>query len=1334
MAKKNIGAYITLDGEKEFRTATSACNKSVGTLRSEMKLVEAQTEGNANTLDALKKKHDVLSRTLDEHVKKEETIKKGLKNSEEQYEKVGNKLAEYKSKLQQAKSALEELEKSSDTTEEALKEQQEQVEGLEKIVSKGEETYQRAGNRVNDWKKQLNNAEAQTIRATKALNENDTYLKEAEKSWDRCAKSIDEFGNKADDTVEKLTEIRTILKANITNTAVEIGKDAFTSAIQGTLELEEAQNRLQASTGATAEETKAYKEEMQEVYSAGYGDSIRDVADTMALVKQYTNETDPSKLKEMTESAMALDETFGIDLSDSIRGADALMDNMGLTAEQAFDYIAKGAQNGLDKSGELTDNLAEYSQLWGQAGFSAEEMFSILQNGLDSGAYNLDKVNDFVKEFGNSLADGRIEKNINSFSGNTKILFEQWKNGEASTKQVFQSVISDLANMENKQQALTIASNTWSALGEDNAMKVITSLNKANNAYKDVSGTMQEIKSIQYDSVAKQWKTLGRTFQIDVMTPMLEKFLPTAKKGMEVLKDNIGAVTVLAKAAAPVIAGMFVVKKGNELVKLLDDTQKGIKDGIKWLGAHTVAKTAATAAENASTAATTANTAATAAGTAATTANTAATGAATAAQGAFNAVLSANPIALVVLGIAATTTAVAALSSGLREAKEETSELAKEADKNIEKLKETSNALEETTDSAKDSVQTVEAQKKVADGLIAKLYSLESQTGKTKGEIAQMNAITSRLNTMFPELSLSVDENTGELNRNEEQVRRSADAALELAKASAVQEKMIEISEKLVDADIARYEAEQNLADIDNELKKLEQDRQNLLNGNYETVEKGTEKQIKFNGELTDYYTALSDVSEAEAELKERQKEQTEALGELNEKCNEVNDKYQSAYEYMQKNTEEAERNTQATDDNTAAKQANADAETEKQEASKASIEQAGEELAAYQGLSAAQQQLATDVTNSVLTMQESVQSALSSQMDMFEAFDGGVEISTQQLLSNMQSQVDGVTQWEQNLSTLANKGINEGILQKLAEMGPQGSGYVAAFASMTDEELAKANELWSQSVDIKGMTDQWGQQLLESGAANIAGGMENLAPIMQQSGANTVAGLVKGMQDAQAAAEAQGHDLGVKVIESVNNGLDVRSPSAKTTRSGIYVDQGLANGMNLGKATVMIASTGVAMTIINQLNSMLTVTQFANIGTRIPEGLALGIQQGKSQVIYAITEATGAAIRAANEKLEIHSPSHVFRRMGNNTMDSYGMGVKDRAESVKSSVMESLNFSDINGKIDTKAGRAGIKEQNIFRDTILEGMSKMKLVAYIGNREVTRTLSDLGVMFHARV
>lgn len=73
--------------------------------------------------------------------------------------------------------------------------------------------------------------------------------------------------------------------------------------------------------------------------------------------------------------------------------------------------------------------------------------------------------------------------------------------------------------------------------------------------------------------------------------------------------------------------------------------------------------------------------------------------------------------------------------------------------------------------------------------------------------------------------------------------------------------------------------------------------------------------------------------------------------------------------------------------------------------------------------------------------MQENVQSALKSQMDMFEEFDAGTQISTENLLANMQSQIDGATAWEQNLSALADRGINQGILQKLSEMGPQGPG-----------------------------------------------------------------------------------------------------------------------------------------------------------------------------------------------------------------------------------------------------------------------------------------------------
>lgn len=1331
-SQKKIGAYITLDGEKEFRAATTACNKSLATMKSEMKLVEAQTAGSANSLETLQKKHEVLSRTLEEQEQKEKAVSAGLKHAQEDYERVGSELENYRKKLEQARSTLDDMKRSSETTEEALNDQSEQVEQLESIVSKGEQTYQRAGNRVNDWQKQLNNAEAQTIRATKALNENAAYMKEAESATDGYAKSIDGFGNKVDDTADKLTSFGTILKTNLTNTAIDIGKETFTSAVQGTLELEDAQKKLQASTGATTQATKEYSSEMQDLYSAGYGDSISGVADAMALVKQYTNETDPSKIKELAENGMALEDTFGMDLSESIRGADALMENMGLTAEEAFDYIVKGAQNGLDKSGELTDNLSEYSQLWAQAGFSAEEMFTILQNGLDSGAYNLDKVNDYVKEFGVSLSDGRIEENLGAFSTDTQELFYQWKAGEATTKQVFQSVISDLANMENQQQALTIASNTWSALGEDNAMKVITSLNNVNNTYKNVQGTMEEVKNIRYDSMANQWKSLGRTFQTDVMSPMLQEFLPAAKSGLEFLTDNIDGIAMAAKVATPIVAGMFVVKKGNEITKLLQDTQKNIKGVITWVTAHTAAKTAETAAETANTAAQGANIAATTAGTAATTAHSVVTTAATAAQTAFNAALMANPAGVVLVGLTALVGVIAVFSGSVEEATTKTDELAEATDSSIEKLDAATQSLEDSTQGWTDALSSLKAQEGVADNLVTELYDLEAQSGKTDEQIGRMNTIVGELNSMFPDLSLSIDENTGALSANEQQTRRSIDAALEMSKASAAQEKMADIAEDLAEADMAKYEAEQNLDDIGNRLKALDSERTRITEESTKATEKGTEAYVTYNGEMMNAQDALMRISEEESTLTDKQEEQQEALDGIVTKYDEANEKYQSAYEYMQGLTDGTTANTEATNQNTEAVVANAGAIAAKAGAAAAGIETVNNEAFAYQNLSETQQQLAVDVTNGVLTMQENVQSALESQMNMFEEFDGGVQLSTDQLLSNMQSQIDGVTAWEQNLSTLADRGINQGLLQKLAEMGPEGAGYVQTFASMTDDELSKANDLWNQSVDIKGMTNDWGQQLLESGAANIAGGINNLTPILQASGANTVAGLVQGMQQAQATAEAQGNDLGVKVVESVNSGLGVQSPSKKTLQSGMYTVQGLANGMTIGRVTAMIAAMGVATSVITQINSQLTESRFVSSGLNVSQGLASGIRAGKSEVISAASEVASAAIQAANNKLEIHSPSHVFRRMGTNTMDSYALGVKDRKASVEKTVRGAVDFSDIRGTMGNYGASASRNEQRILAGMITEAMKSVKFAVYLGDKEVTRALSGLKVVFSA--
>lgn len=1359
MAKNKIGAYITLDGEKEFRSAVTDCNKSISTMRSEMKLVEAQTAGNANTLDTLRKKNEVLTKIVDEHSEKEEALKRGLSNAERAYNKAGNELEEYKQKLLQAKSALEEMQESSSTSEEELTRQKDTVQHLSKIVEKGEETYRKAGNRVQDWQKQLNNAEAQTIKATRALNENAAYMKEAEEATDGCAKSINAFGKEADNLADEITSTGKIIKENLTNTVVdgtkELGKDLFSNAVQGTLELQDAQKQLQASTGATARETKEYASEMQSLYREGYGDSIRDTANAMALVKQYTNETDPEKIRELAENGIALEDVFDIQLSESIRAADALIENMGVTGEEAFDLMAKGAQNGLNKSDELADNITEYSSLWGQAGFSAQEMFAILENGLNSGAYNLDKVNDYVKEFGISLSDGRIEKNINAFSENTKTLFGQWKNGEATTKQVFQSVIADLANMENQQQALTIASNTWSSLGEDNAMKVITSLNDVNNSYKNVHGTMEKVKDIKYDSVTAQWKTLGRTFQTDVMQPVLVKFLPTAQKGMKVLADNIEVIVPVATTAGAAIGTIFVVNKSKKFISEVKETGKTLSELGKTILEVIGIKTAETVADTASATAKSAQTVATTAQAAATTAQAVATTEATVAQTGLNTAMAANPVGLVVAGVTALVGVTALLASNVEESKTKTEELRDEAEKLQEKVETTEKELEESTGNMKASISEVAASGDVANGLVKELEGLASQSKRTSEEQTRMQSIVMQLNTMFPEMSLAVDEVTGKLNMSSEEMQSYIDSAIEMQKIQVIQEKMAESVEKLVDAQIAEAEAGQKVKDVNEKIKAIDEKRTEVneliekQNKEAQEAQEEYSKALQEGAENTDaLYSATQNQAEAMVEYNGKTMTASEALQQMaidEEELTGIKEEYaktqESANEAVEKANESMAPYTEylngmadATDRGTDSLARNTEEKQKAGEQAQASIEIAGQEVEAYNTLSVTQQEMAVNVTNAVLSMKESVESALDSQMDMFEKFDGGVQISTEQLLSNMQSQVDGVTSWEQNLSSLADKGINQGILQKLAEMGPQGSGYVTAFNNMTTEEIAKANSLWDQSVDIKGMTNEWGQQLLESGAANIAGGMENLTPIMQASGANTVLGLVQGMQSAQNQSAAAGKDLGVKTIDSVNEGLGVHSPSTKTTESGKYIDEGLANGMNQGVNIVVQATVRVAEAILSTTRSQFAEYKFVSYGRNVPAGLARGILQGRSEVIRASQEVARAAIRAANDELEIRSPSRVFMRMGENTMGAYALGVKNKGEHARKAVSDTLNFRNMEGKISGKNGTMNYREDKELISMLANAMKQVRITAYLGRREITRGLSDLGVVFNAEI
>ena len=295
----------------------------------------------------------------------------------------------------------------------------------------------------------------------------------------------------------------------LTAPIVAAGAAAFGTAAN----YEQATARIRSALGLTADEAERLGDVGEGIYENGFGSSLDAVDDALITVRQNLGELSDADLTYVTQAALTLSDTLGMDVGESVRGVDALVSGFGLSATEAMDLFTAGAQNGLNYSDELGDNLAEYGPRFAQMGFSASEYFSILQAGADNGAYSLDKVNDFLNEFQTSLSDGRMDEQIGRFSESTQQLFQSWKEGGATGQQVFEAVMGELAQMPDGYEKANVASALWSSLGEDNAMGMISSLAGVEDSYGDVAGAAQEAADTASDSFAGKAQSAMRELQ-----------------------------------------------------------------------------------------------------------------------------------------------------------------------------------------------------------------------------------------------------------------------------------------------------------------------------------------------------------------------------------------------------------------------------------------------------------------------------------------------------------------------------------------------------------------------------------------------------------------------------------------------------------------------------------------------------------------------------------------------------------------------------------------------------------------------------------------------------
>lgn len=345
--------------------------------------------------------------------------------------------------------------------------------------------------------------------------------------------------------------------------AVAVG----TKAVSGAVDFDKAMNQFSASTGVARQDLSEYEGTLKSIYANNYGDSFEDIADAMATVKQQMGSLGTQEgFQEIVEDAFLLRDTFGYDVSESVRAANALMNQFGIDGDRAMNLIATGAQNGLDYSGELLDSISEYSVQFAKVGLDAEDMFAIMQKGADTGAFNLDKVGDAIKEMSIRVVDGS-ETTAEGFAAiglDADVMSAKFAAGGESAKEAFNETIAALASMEDplaqSQAGVALFGSMWEDLGPD----VVTALADIESSTYDTSEALEGMRNIKYDDLGSMLEGLGRTLEtlllplgeqlIPLIQQVIEEIMPVLEENLPMITESIGS---LVTAFMPIVESLL---------------------------------------------------------------------------------------------------------------------------------------------------------------------------------------------------------------------------------------------------------------------------------------------------------------------------------------------------------------------------------------------------------------------------------------------------------------------------------------------------------------------------------------------------------------------------------------------------------------------------------------------------------------------------------------------------------------------------------------------------------------------------------------------------------
>lgn len=544
-----------------------------------------------------------------------------------------------------------------------------------------------------------------------------------------------------------------------------------------------------------------------------------------------------------------------------------------------------------------------------------------------------------------------------------------------------------------------------------------------------------------------------------------------------------------------------------------------------------------------------------------------------------------GPVGIAIAGLAALAAVIALVKESSKLATEE-------AQKMRESIKKSVDGFDEANKKYEDTVASIFATKTTVDEYIKTLEDLEKEYGAAAGQQLEYKAAVENIKALLPELNVELDAQTGLIvggtQALRDQVAAWEDLAIQQAKQQLLQDKMsnyVDLIKKATEASIERKRAEQEAAKFEAERNIVGEKLVNTYNKLYGANLSLSEVHAVMmrntrgmNSELVSQYrnyeTLSYKVSSATQVVNDWATVEDEARVAVERGKNEVQEYQEGIDEYANYLNDAAGVQNNMT---------NAVNETNEAFNSGESSIVTLEDVLANHG------KTLDDLASKYEDLEAQVHNA-------FEVIKQDSSVSYEKMKKNLEKNLQIVQNWSSDVQLAFERagklGIDEGFVQYLVDLGPQGAKYLHEFLEQSDAEWKDIAEVWRKGAGV---------------AYDAAVNALSVAPgEFEKIGKNTGEGFVRGLESVNVVEPTVG--VMGEIIDSAKDELDTHSPSGVFEDIGEDTLQGFFVGVEAKKPSVLEQMGGIYSEIIGKFDG--GGIDMASKGRSIMDGLWSGLRE----------------------------------------------------------------------------------------------------------------------------